>query len=412
MKQGEMKQSKQTNYYDVIVAGAGMVGACTALSFARKGFRVALVEPSPAIKKADSADAGADAIYDLRLSAISPTSQKVLSDLGVWSAIDQNRVCDYEKMVVWHANGNATIDFDCAQLASQSLGAIVENNQILAALHNACQAQQSIDWFLSDKITTLTENSDTTVSVRLESDLNLSADLLIAADGRGSNTRALTDIEVMSGSYDQMAIVANVTTELPHQLTAWQKFLSTGPLAFLPLANGDSSIVWSCDTDLGQAMMSLDDEAFCAALGEAVDGRLGQVTSIGKRQSFPLGWHSCKQWLSHRVLLIGDAAHGVHPLAGQGVNLGFSDVALLMQLIGDLESPWHINSGHKKKLRQFERQRKSETALATHLFSGLKLVYGADNPLQNKLRDYGMQLVQSNSSIKRHLMRQAIRNMA
>ena len=241
--------------------------------------------------------------------------------------------------------------------------------------------------------------------------MNLSADLLIAADGRGSNTRALTDIEVMSGSYDQIAIVANVTTELPHQLTAWQKFLSTGPLAFLPLANGDSSIVWSCDTELGQAMMSLDDEAFCAALGEAFDGRLGQVTGIGKRQSFPLGWHSCKQWLSHRVLLIGDAAHGVHPLAGQGVNLGFSDVALLMQLIGDLEIPWHKNSGHKKKLRQFERQRKSETALATHLFSGLKLVYGADNPLQNKLRDFGMQLVQSNSSMKRHLMRQAIRNM-
>lgn len=398
--------NKQANNYDVIVAGAGMVGACAALSFARKGFRVALVEPSSSIKKAGNSDTNADAVYDLRLSAISPTSQKVLNDLGVWSAIDQNRVCDYEKMFIWHANGNAAIDFDCAQLASQSLGAIVENNQILAALHNACQAQQSIDWFLSDKITTLTENSDTTVSVSLESDVNLLADLLIAADGRGSNTRALTDIEVMSGSYDQIAIVANVTTELPHQLTAWQKFLSTGPLAFLPLANGDSSIVWSCDTELGQAMMSLDDDAFCVALSEAFDGRLGQVTGIGKRQSFPLGWHSCNQWLSHRVLLIGDAAHGVHPLAGQGVNLGFSDVALLMQLIGDLESPWH-----KKKLRQFERQRKSETALATHMFSGLKLLYGSDNPLQNRVRDFGMQLVQSNNSIKHHLMRQAIRNM-
>lgn len=402
MMRDEMKQD-QADRYDVIVAGAGMVGACAALSFARKGFRVALLEPSPAIRKADAPDA----IYDLRLSAISPTSQKVLSDLGVWSAIDQNRVCDYEKMFVWHANGNAAVDFDCAQLASQSLGAIVENNQILAALHNACQAQQSINWFLSDKITTLNENSDTTVSVSLESGVALSADLLIAADGRGSNTRALTDIEVMSGSYDQIAIVANVTTELPHQLTAWQKFLSTGPLAFLPLANGDSSIVWSCDTEMGQAMMSLDDDAFCTALGEAFDGRLGKVTSIGKRQSFPLGWHSCDQWLSQRVLLIGDAAHGVHPLAGQGVNLGFSDVALLMQLIGDLESPWH-----KKKLRQFERQRKSETALATHIFTGLKLFYGSDNPLKNRVRDFGMQLVQSNSGIKRQLMRQAIRNMA
>ena len=407
MKQDDMKQKKQANNYEVIVAGAGMVGACVALSFARKGFRVALVEPSPAIKKANPADTGADAIYDSRLSAISPASQKFLSDLGVWSAIDQNRVCDYEKMFVWHDNGNAAVDFDCAQLASQSLGAIVENNQILVALHNACQAQPSIDWFLSDKITTLTENSDSTVSVSLESEVKLSADLLIAADGRGSNTRALTDIEVMSGSYDQIAIVANVTTEFPHQLTAWQKFLSTGPLAFLPLANGDSSIVWSCDTEMGKVMMSLDDDAFCAELGEAFDGRMGKVTSIGKRQSFPLGWHSCKQWLSHRVLLIGDAAHGVHPLAGQGVNLGFSDIALLMQLLGDLDCPWN-----KKKLRQFERQRKSETAVATHLFSGLKLVYGLDHPVQNKIRDFGMQVIQSNSSIKRLLMRQAMRNMA
>jgi 2-polyprenyl-6-methoxyphenol hydroxylase-like FAD-dependent oxidoreductase len=168
-----MKQNKQADGYGVIIAGAGMVGACAALSFARKGFRVALIEPSPTIKKAGSADIAADAVYDTRLSAISPTSQKVLSDLGVWSAIDQNRVCDYEKMFVWHANGNAAVDFDCAQVASQSLGAIVENNQILAALHKACQAEQSIDWFLSDKITTLTENSETIVSVGLESNVTL-----------------------------------------------------------------------------------------------------------------------------------------------------------------------------------------------------------------------------------------------
>lgn len=392
---------RHTNY-DIIVAGAGMVGACAALSFARKGFRIALVEPAPSIKKAEAGNA----IYDLRVSAVSPASQQILSDLGVWFTIDNERVCEYEKMSIWHDNGDATVDFDCVQLASQSLGAIVENNQILSALQRACQAQQSIDWFMSEKITALTENSDSGLSVNLASAMSLSADLLIAADGRGSNSRALAGIETMNGSYNQSAIVANVSTELSHQLTAWQKFLTTGPLAFLPLANGDSSIVWSCDTALAQDMLALQDDDFCVALGDAFDRRLGKVTDIGERQSFALGWHSCDQWLSHRVVLIGDAAHGVHPLAGQGVNLGFSDVALLTGLIGDLENPWN-----KKKLRQFERQRKSETTLVTHLFSGLKFFYGLDNAMLNRVRDIGMQMVQSNHGLKRYLMRQATRNM-
>ncbi|MFT5657395.1 MAG: 2-octaprenylphenol hydroxylase [Gammaproteobacteria bacterium] len=398
-----MREIHQKVSYDIIIAGAGMVGACAALSMARAGFRVALVEPSPATIKPDAGNA----VYDLRVSAISPASQQVLSDLGVWSAMDQSRVCEYEKMFIWHDNGDASVDLDCSQLASQCLGAIVENRQILSALHNDCQAEQNIEWFLSDKITKLIENSNSCLSVNLESGVSLSAELLIAADGRGSNTRTLAGIDSVSGTYHQTAIVANVTTELSHQLTAWQKFLSTGPLAFLPLANGDSSIVWSCDTELAQTLLALNDHAFCSAVGDAFDGRLGKVTGIGGRQSFPLGWHSCNQWLNQRVLLIGDAAHGVHPLAGQGVNLGFSDVSLLTDLIGGLDNPWH-----RKKLRQFERQRKSETMLATHLFSGLKLLYGSQNSVLSRARDIGMQLVQSNNYIKRELMRQAMRNMA
>lgn len=397
-----MSSSKKDKNHDIIVAGAGMVGACVALSFARKGFRVALVEPAAAIIKVEADQA----IYDLRVSAVSPASQQILSDLGVWSAIDNNRVCEYEKMFIWHDNGDATVDFDCAQLASQSLGAIVENNQILSALQRACEAEQSIDWFMSDKITALSENSDSGLSVKLESGVSLSAELLIAADGRGSSTRALAGIETMSGSYNQTAIVANVTTELSHQFTAWQKFLTSGPLAFLPMANGDCSIVWSCDTALAQDLLVLDDDDFCVALADAFDGRLGKVTAIGQRRSFPLGWHSCDRWLAHRVLLIGDAAHSVHPLAGQGVNLGFSDVALLTGLTGELDNPWN-----RKKLRQFERQRKSETTLATHLFSGLKYLYGVDNVMLNCGRDIGMQLVQSTPGLKRILMRQATRNM-
>ena len=394
---------QQRESYDIIVAGAGMVGACAALSLARKGFRIALVDPSAAVIKT----AAESAEYDLRVSAISPASRNFLSDLGVWPAIDHSRVCDYEKMVIWHDNGDAVVDFDCAQIAAQSLGTIVENRQILSALHTACQSQQNIEWLLANKITALTENSQSHLSVCLESGASLSAQLLIAADGRESNTRTLAGINSISGRYNQLAIVANVTTALPHQLTAWQKFLNTGPLAFLPLANGDSSIVWSCDSEPARALLALDDGAFCSAISNAFDGRLGKVTGIGERRSFSLGWHNCEQWLRQRVLLIGDAAHSVHPLAGQGVNLGFSDVLLLTGLIGGLDNPWQ-----RKQLRQFERQRKSETALATHLFSALKLVYGADNAMLSRARDTGMRLVQANTCVKRGLMRQAMHNMA
>jgi len=389
--------------FDVIVAGAGMVGACAALSLAGSGFRVALIEPAR-IKYGSAT--GKDH-YDKRVSAISPESRRFLTRLGVWAELDATRVCDYDQMFIWHENGDASIRFDCVELARDNLGSIIENQNILRALLSACEAQSAIEWFTPDAIESVTENSEIRLALKLRSGVDLEGDLLLAADGRSSNTRALVGLDTIGGSYDQVAIVANVKTELPHQHTAWQRFLSTGPLAMLPLANDESSIVWSSDTEFAGQLLAMDDDGFCDALGQAFEHKLGAVKSIGKRLSFPLGWHSCEQWLQGRALLIGDAAHGVHPLAGQGVNLGFSDVDLLSRLIGGLEKPWR-----RAKLRQFERQRKSETAMATHLFSGLKWLYGSDKVALNRLRDLGMQLVQDNAWCRRQLMQQAIRNMA
>ncbi len=271
----------------------------------------------------------------------------------------------------------------------------------------ACESQPEIEWFEPDAIESIIENSQSVVSLELKSGVSLDAELLLVADGRNSSTRDLAGLKAVHQNYDQIAIIANVATEYTHQHTAWQRFLGTGPLAMLPLVNGESSIVWSCDTVLANELLDMDDDLFCSALSRAFEYKLGEVKSIGRRLGFPLGWHSCDQWLRDRILLIGDAAHGVHPLAGQGVNLGFSDVDLLTRQIGGLDNPWH-----RRRLRQFERQRKSETAIATHLFSGLKWLYGTDKYGINRVRNLGMHAVQASPWCRRVLIKQAIRNMA
>ena len=387
---------------DIAIAGAGMVGSCAAHALAANGLRVALIEAQP--PPADPPPA--DAAYDLRVSAISPRSRAILEHLGVWQQLDAARLCDYQKMHIWHQHGNASVGFDAVELAREYLGTIVENRQLQQALYRVCERQSTIEWFTPDRIAAIDANHGDGVELRLESGARIAAQLLIAADGRNSPTRELAGIDAQAGRYRQTAIVANVDTEKAHRQTAWQRFLATGPLAFLPLANGQSSIVWSCDDDAVEALLAADEAAFCEALGDAFEYRLGRVVHAGERASFPLGWHYCERWLAGRVLLIGDAAHGVHPLAGQGVNLGFSDVELLARLLRS-----RADLGSRSLLRRYERRRKSETRVATASFSALKWVYGNQQTLVSGARDLGMRAVEATPWLKRSLMRRAIENL-
>ena len=379
-----------------------MIGACTALALAGKGFRVAVVEAASPPDRIESPNES----YDLRVSAISPYSRGILQRLGVWQQLDEERVCYYEQMQIWHQHGQASVAFDAVDLARSNLGAIVENRLLQQTLYQICERESRIEWFMPDHIETLLENHPRGVELRLNSGLCLTAGLLLAADGRNSSTRSLAGIDVQHGQYGQTAIVANVETENSHRYTAWQRFLSTGPLAFLPLANGQSSIVWSCDNEFATQLASATDEEFCDALGEAFEFKLGRVRSCSARMSFPLGWHHCQHWLKDRVLLIGDAAHGVHPLAGQGVNLGFSDVEVLTQLLGD-----RSDDIQQKQLRRYERQRKSETWVAGNSFGALKWIYGLDQKWVTRLRDLGMRVVDETPWFKRVLLEKAIQNI-
>ncbi|MGI9308518.1 MAG: FAD-dependent oxidoreductase [Gammaproteobacteria bacterium] len=388
--------------FDIVISGAGMVGACAALALAGNGFRVAVIEATPP-RESDKVD---QEIYDLRVSAISPRSRQILEQLGIWQQLDSQRVCYYEQMHIWHQHGAASIAFDAVDLVRDNLGAIVENRLLQQRLYQACERQLKIEWFMPDSIEALLQNNTHGVELRLSSGLCLSAELLLAADGRNSPTRSLAGIGVQAGQYRQTAIVANVNTEFPHRFTAWQRFLSTGPLAFLPLANGQSSIVWSCDDDLARQLVDATDDEFCDALTDAFESKLGRVHSCSARMSFPLGWHHCEHWLKGRVLVIGDAAHSVHPLAGQGVNLGFSDVETLTQFIGE-----RSETIPQKQLRRYERQRKSETWVAGTGFGALKWFYGLDQKWVTTARNLGMRVVDETPWIKRTIMEKAIQNI-
>jgi ubiquinone biosynthesis UbiH/UbiF/VisC/COQ6 family hydroxylase len=389
--------------FDVLVVGAGMVGAATALMLARKRFRVAVVEREVLSRlKPPSAEDP----FDLRVSAVSPASRALLARLGVWPALDPQRICDYREMRVWHEGGRAEMHFDSALLAAPDLGSIVENRLLQSALLQQLAALPGVELFGGSALQSIERDGDG-LWLHTGRGERLGARLLVAADGRGSAVRELLGLPVWGGSYRQRAIVVNVDTERPHRHTAWQRFLHTGPLAFLPLANGQCSIVWSADDDRAEALMALDDAAFRAELGAAFEHRLGAITACSQRAAFDLGWHVAERWLDERVLLIGDAAHGVHPLAGQGVNLGFGDVDLLDRLLQPGQDPWQ-----RRHLRRFERQRKSETFAASQLFSALKRIYGQSRPALSGLRDLGMSLVDREVMLKRWIITNAMRNLA
>ncbi len=383
------------NHYDIIIVGAGMVGASAALALAKHGHRIAIIENN----SEQTFDIKQD--HDLRVSAISPSSEKLLSNLGIWPLIKAQRSCAYHKMTVWDENSAGELHFDAANQAHSHLGHIIENKLITYALHQQLKHHDLITVYWQDSVQKIDEDLNLVHTV-LTSKNTLTAKLFIAADGKFSSSRDLLNIPVISHSYQQKAIVANVTTELPHQHTAWQRFLSTGPLAFLPLSNGQSSIVWSCDNDLADHLMALTDAEFCSQLNQAFELKLGTNNNVSQRASFPLSWQYADQTVKNRCVLIGDAAHSIHPLAGQGVNLGFSDVQLISNLLhkNSLEKP-------KKCLRRFERQRKHDTAISLHSMTGINATFSNHSRLSQQIRGWGMNAINSQLSLKRSIIQRA-----
>lgn len=381
---------------DVVVVGGGMVGAATALALSRAGFATALVEaraPSPWSASDD---------VDLRVVGLAPSSIALLENLGVWTSIRSLRASPYTHMHVWDSASGAAIHFDAANEGRDLLGYIVENNlvqwQLWQALEPAgvrrlCPAQVSGYEAQDDRVELTLRGAEVET---------ITARLLVAADGAASPLRSMAGIETTGRDYAQRGVVAHVQTERPHQGTAWQRFLETGPLALLPLADGRSSIVWSLPDDQAQRVLALDDEAFMHELGVASDFRLGRIVGATPRAAFPLRLQLARSYQAERFVLLGDAAHAVHPLAGQGVNLGLRDVAQLREvLVAARDAGSDIAAPHV--LRRYARRRRSADTIDALGFDALARVYAWQSPPLVAARSLGVRLIDKLSPIKRRL---------
>lgn len=392
--------------FDIVVIGGAMAGAAAAALLAADpktgSLRIALVEPRPA-----TTPAAADP-FDLRVSALSRASQRLLERTGAWPAVQARGAAAYECMVVWDQRsdpaGPAALRFDAAELGEPDLGHIVENRAVQAAL--LARAQQAGVVLLETDFARL-EAGDAAVTIALADGRDYRAALAVGADGSDSAVRTQAGIGVRGRRYDQRAVVTHLRSAKPHAATAWQRFLDTGPLALLPLADGRVSLVWTTTPALAQELAGCTDKEFSTRVTEASAGILGRLECTAPRASFPLRILQANQYAAHRIALVGDAAHTVHPLAGQGINLAFLDVAALVDVAGDAVQAGD-DPGERRALRRYERWRKAEALPAIVLLDGIQKLFQGDGELRSRLRRSGLELVQAARPLKRIFMQRAL----
>lgn len=397
--------------YDIAIVGGGMVGLATAIGLAQANLKVVVIDAGHT-----KAVSGAP---KLRVSAINKASQRLLEHLGAWHYVDASRATPYQKMVVWDKDGFGKIAFDASSICEPSLGAIIENDAISYALakrvsefdnitHIENQRLERIAFGEREAWLTLANISQiNSAAAEIE---NVSAALVIAADGANSWVREQCKIPLTFWDYGHHGIVATIRCELPHLATARQVFLQDGPLAFLPLYEDNlCSIVWSVPPERATELLAMDKVQFERNLTAAFDARLGICKLESERQAFPLRMRYARHFARHRLVLAGDAAHTIHPLAGQGVNLGFLDAASIIEVISQLQQAGK-DIGDYAELRALERWRKADAMEMIAAMEGFKRLFEGSNPLKKAIRDLGLNLVDNVAGLKTVFMQQAMGN--
>lgn len=388
-----------------------MAGLALACALRDSSYQIALLEARefPATTP-PTGTAAAD--FDPRVSALTVASQQFFSGMGVWQAIVAQRVCAFDRMHVWDAAGSAEIDFRAGDLRQPLLGHIVENRVTLQALLATVQASQNITLYCPHSMQgadfETAENEP--VELQLQNGERLTTQLLVAADGGQSRARELAGFRTRQWAYGQRAIVTTVRMQQPHQNTARQRFLPTGPLAFLPLPDAEQrccSIVWSATDAYADELLALDDNAFAAALSNAFEHRLDGVQELARRYSFPLQQRHSTRYVKPGIALLGDAAHVIHPLAGQGANLGIQDVEVLAEELRRALTRG-LQPGAMHVLERYQRRRMGSNLLMMAAVEGFKRLFAESSLPVRWLRNTGMRQLNTLAPIKQRIMRQAM----
>lgn len=390
---------------DLVIVGAGMVGSALALALADSGLSVVLLDRGPLTPGAVESDLP----FEPRVSALSLASQRILQRLGAWDGILARRVSPYQAMHVWDGSGTGAVHFDAASVHAEVLGHIVENRVVQDALLERL-AEANVLLLPEARLELLRRSGDQWL-VQLAGDRQIRAPLVVAADGATSAVRRLAGLETREWDYLHHAIVTSVRCAESHQRTAWQRFTDDGPLAFLPLDRGGDtrwcSIVWSCTPKQGERLMALDDAAFCLALGEAFEHRLGKVECSDTRLCIPLRQRHAKRYVEPGLALIGDAAHVIHPLAGQGVNLGFLDAAVLAEELRHAQARGE-SIAEQRVLERYERRRMPHNLAMMAAMEGFQRLFQDDRLPLRWLRNAALKQVDRHFEAKALFVRRAL----
>jgi 2-octaprenylphenol hydroxylase len=399
--------------FDLVIIGGGMVGTALACALAEASLnsaplKIALVETQ--LPTAPYSAPALVADVDMRVSALNRASEAFLKAINVWQDIPDARKSAYDKMRIWDGVGTGHIQFDAVELAEEHLGHIVENRVTAQALMHKLQHASNIQLFAPQTVNNIEHQTygDNRYVLELESGQLLSTPLIVAADGARSFVRTWAEFEMREWDYQHHGLVCTVQTEQAHQACCWQRFTENGVLAFLPLPNNHlCSIVWSCPEPQAQELLAMDEESFQQALEAAFEGKLGKIVATGARAAIPLRQRHAKQYVKEGIVLVGDAAHTIHPLAGQGVNLGLMDAYVLANEIKQGLARG-LPAHEPLLLARFERRRMPENLAMMATMESFKRLFAQQTPALRWVRNWGMKKVNKLGFVKQHLAMQAM----